>query len=160
LRPVIAEGPSSVEWVRRLASTLAIALVLGSCAAESADSPSTGGEPTTSTVVTTVPPETTTTAAVTTTSGMTTTTEPPVYVEIRGGEVTGPDRFEFGLGEMVSITVVADTPYELHVHGYDLLFDVEPETPLIIEFTADVPGIFEVETHPGHLVAFEIEVGS
>ncbi len=70
----------------------------------------------------------------------------------------GPDRFQYAKGEAVAITVVADTAYEVHVHGYDHRFDLEPGVPLTIEFPADVPGIFEVETHPGHILLFELEV--
>ena len=82
------------------------------------------------------------------------------HVEVIEGEVIGPARFEYTVGEMVSITVGSDVAYEVHVHGYDHRYTVEPGTPLIIEFAADIPGIFEVETHPDHLVLFEIEVGA
>lgn len=131
-----------------------IALVLGACAAETTVSPTTTPEPTTTTTTTTL--SATTPASVATT---TTIAGAEIDVEIRDGEVTGPDRFEFERDEGVSVTVVSDTAYELHVHGYDLRYDLEPEVPFTIEFIADVPGIFEVETHPDHLVVFEIEVG-
>lgn len=88
----------------------------------------------------------------------TTSTTPEIDVEISQGEVTGRERFEYQRGETVSISVLADAAYELHVHGYDLRYELEPGVLRTIEFTADVPGIFEVETHPGHLVLFEIEV--
>lgn len=110
---------------------------------------------TTSTSSTTAPPQTTITTDATATS----TAAPEIDVEIRQGEVSGPDRFEYAIGEQVSISVLTDTQYELHVHGYDLRYGLEPGMPLNIEFSADVPGIFEVETHPGHLLVFEIEVG-
>jgi heme/copper-type cytochrome/quinol oxidase subunit 2 len=111
---------------------------------------------------------TTTTVAATTTSSPptsttapanTTTTERDIDIEIRGGEVSGTDRFRFDRGQTVQITVLSDTVYEVHVHGYDLRYDLEPGEPHTIEFTADVPGIFEVETHPDHLILFDIEVG-
>lgn len=133
--------------VRLAPLVVVIGLVLVACAAETAVSPDTTSEPTTITSTTTTQPTTTTTSG------------SEVDVEIRGGEVTGLDRFEYQRGEMVDITVVADTAYELHVHGYDLRFDLEPEVPFTIEFVADVPGIFEVETHPDHLLVFELEVG-
>lgn len=131
-----------------------VAAVLGSCTAETTPSPSTtAAAPVAGTTSTTAPEEATTNPAATTT-----TAGPEIDVEIRDGEVNGPDRFEYRTGEKASITVLADTEYELHVHGYDLRYDLEPGIPLTIEFTADVPGIFEVETHPGHLEVFQIEV--
>jgi len=138
--------------VRHLVLVVVFAVVLGPCAAETTPSPSTtavapvAGTSSTPEEATTLPATTTTTAG------------PDIEVEITDGEVDGPDRFEYRTGETASITVVADTDYELHVHGYDLRYDLEPGIPLTIEFTADVPGIFEVETHPGHLVVFRIEV--
>lgn len=131
-----------------------IAVVLGSCATETTPSPSTtAAAPVVGTTSTTEPEGATTLPATTTTM-----TGPELDVEIREGEVAGPDRFEYRTGETVSITVVADTEYELHVHGYDLRYDLEPGILFTIEFTADVPGIFEVETHPGQLVVFHIEI--
>ena len=134
-----------------------IALVLASCSGETVVSTTTTDNTETSTTSTTAPEDTTsTTRSVTTT----TTPEPAIDIEIREGEITGTDRFRFDRGATVEITVLSDTAYELHVHGYDLRYQLEPEVPLTIEFTADIPGIFEVETHPDHLLAFEIEVGA
>jgi hypothetical protein len=128
-------------------------LLIVSCAAETAVPATT----TTTTVATTTtaPSPTSTTALATTT-----TTELKVDVEIRDDEVNGPDRFEYERGEMVSITILSDTAYEVHVHGYELRYDLEIGEPLTVEFIADIPGIFEVETHPDHLPLFEIEVGA
>lgn len=109
---------------------------------------------TTFATTTTAPSPTTTTVPATTT-----TAEQTIDVEIRGGEVSGTDRFRFDRGQTVQITVLSDTVYEVHVHGYELRYDLEPGEPHTIEFAADVPGIFEVETHPDHLILFEIEVG-
>lgn len=130
-----------------------IAVVLGSCAAETTPSPSTTAVAPVAGTSTTVPEEATTLSATASTPA-----GPEIDVEIMDGEANGPDRFEYRTGDTVSITVVADTEYELHVHGYDLRYDLEPGIPLTMEFTGDVPGIFEVETHPGHLVVFQIEV--
>lgn len=108
--------------------------------------------------VTTIAPTTTTAPLTSTTTTATTTTEGGADIEVSDGLVDGPDRFQYAKGEAVAITVVADTAYEVHVHGYDHRFDLEPGMPLTIEFPADVPGIFEVETHPGHILLFELEV--
>lgn len=110
-------------------------------------------------ITTSAPTTTTAPITSTTTPATTTTTEEGADIEISDGEVDGPDRFRYAKGETVAITILSDSVYEVHVHGYDHRYDLEPEVPFTIEFTADVPGIFEVETHPDHLVVFEIEVG-
>lgn len=135
---------------------LPIALAIAACAAETVATTSLTQPTTTTTAITTTatPPTSTTVPAITT------TTEQAMDVEIRSGEVTGTDRFRYDRGQTVEITILSDTAYEIHVHGYDLRYDLVPERQHTIEFTADVPGIFEVETHPDHLILFEIEVGA
>jgi heme/copper-type cytochrome/quinol oxidase subunit 2 len=44
------------------------------------------------------------------------------------------------------------------VHGYDLKGDVAPGRPAIIEFTANVPGVFEVELEEAGLKLVELQV--
>jgi hypothetical protein len=79
-------------------------------------------------------------------------------VTVQAGEVVGPERFSFAVGEQVSVWVLSDTSDEIHVHGYDLYFETQPGIPTEIALTADVPGIFEVELESSHLPLFELEV--
>ena len=125
------------------------------CGAGQTASPSTTRSTTSPSTTTTIPTDDTSTTTTTTTS---TTIGTEIDVEISDGEVAGPDRFEFARDDQVGITVLSDTAYEIHVHGYDLRFEVEPGVPYTVEFIAEVPGIFEVETHPDHLLVFEIVV--
>jgi hypothetical protein len=37
------------------------------------------------------------------------------------------------------------TAEEVHVHGYDLSFDLEPGKMKTVEFKADLEGVFEIE---------------
>ena len=144
----------------RVRSLLLVAVLLGSAAC--------GGEAgTTSTVAPTnssAPSTTTTVAAtttideVTTTVDATTTTSLPIDVFYEGRQVVGQDRFTVALGDEVSIWVLSDTDEEVHVHGYDLTFPAKAGIPLEIAFTADVPGIFEVELESTHTTLFELEV--
>lgn len=140
---------------------LALLIVVTACAS---------GDPATVTTTTRVETTSTTVAATTTSTvidepaltttipATTSTTVPVVDVEIADGEVIGAGEFRFDLGETVSITVVSDVDDEIHVHGYDLFYDVEAGVPATIEFLADVPGVFEVEVHTGHTHIFDIEV--
>jgi hypothetical protein len=111
---------------------------------------------------TTVPEVPTTTVdSVTTTSApetTTTTTGLEIDVETAGGETEGPDVFEVTLGETVDIWILSDVDDEIHVHGYDLRFDLKAGVPFNLSFEADVPGVFEVETHERAQPLFEIEV--
>jgi hypothetical protein len=101
---------------------------------------------------------TTTSAVVATTVEATTTTIDPVDVEISGGVASGAAVFTYEVGDTVDITVVSDVDDELHVHGYDLVFELPAGVPLTLDFVADIPGVFEVEVHTGHAHVFDIEV--
>ena len=122
----------------------------------------TTAAPTSAAPTTTDP--TSSTAAVTTTTAppeTTTTTEGPTVIEVRfeDGEVHGVDgRVAVDTGEEVRIVVEADVSDHVHLHGYDLFADVSPGSPAVIEFTADIPGIFEVEFEDRHTLLFDLEV--
>jgi hypothetical protein len=104
---------------------------------------------------------TTTVAAVvtsTTIEVVTSTTENPVDVVIDGGVASGPTVFSYEVGDTVDITVVSDVDDELHVHGYELVFEMAADVPITLDFVVDVPGVFEVEIHTGHAHVFDLEV--
>lgn len=137
-------------------------VVLTACGADEPSPTTTTTTTSLSTTTSTTLPTVTTTApeaqATTTTLPATTTTLDPIDVLIAAGEVSGPGTFQVDLGDTVSITVVSDVDDEIHVHGYDLFFDIVAGVPLTIEFVADVPGVFEVEVHTGHTHVFNVEV--
>ena len=97
------------------------------------------------------------------TTPTTTTLEPegpePVRITFEGGEVTGPRRPEFTVGDRVILVVRADVVDHVHVHGYDLMEDVAPGSPARFSFRADAPGRFEVELEDRHLPITELVVG-
>lgn len=100
-------------------------------------------------------PDTTGLAATTTT-----TTAPPEVprIEISNATAEGPDVVRVSLGETVEVVVLSDVDDEIHVHGYDLSFELRAGVPYQLTFTADIPGIFEVETHDTHVRLFDVEV--
>jgi heme/copper-type cytochrome/quinol oxidase subunit 2 len=108
----------------------------------------------------TVPTETDGTTSAPTTP--TTTLEPegpePVRITFLGGEVTGPRRPEFTVGDRVVLIVRADVVDHVHVHGFDLMKDVAPGTPARFSFEVDAPGRFEVELEERHLPLTELVV--
>ena len=61
---------------------------------------------------------------------------------LTGDKVTD---IEVTQGDTVRFRVRSDTPEEVHVHGYDLMTEVEPGKTARMEFQADITGIFEIE---------------
>jgi hypothetical protein len=75
-------------------------------------------------------------------------TEQPAVttIVIRNGEpVGGVQELEYSAGEQVRFQVQSDVADEVHVHGYDLMKDVEAGGSVTFSFPADLEGIFEVE---------------
>jgi hypothetical protein len=50
-------------------------------------------------------------------------------------------------GEQVEITLASDQAAELHLHGYDLIAQLEPGVPATLSFVARIAGRFPVEAH-------------
>jgi len=121
------------------ALTTVAALMLAACGDDG--SPQAGGTTTTTAAATTTGPATT--------SGATTTaadTTPTIEVTVVGGKPQGGVRREqVKTGETLVLRVTADVADEVHLHGYDKSADVAPGKPAEIRFTADIPGVFEVE---------------
>ena len=141
------------------------ALVLAACGsdrtAQPATSlttvPATAVAPATTAPPTTLPPTTTATVPATTTTTENSATQ--VTITVSNGEVTeGGGRHVVPLDSEVSLIVRADISDEVHLHGYDLFAPVEPARPANLSFTADIPGIFEVELESSHLLLAELEV--
>lgn len=83
-----------------------------------------------------------------------------IEVEVAGGKpVGGVQRHRIDARDTVTITVSGDTADELHIHGYDLVVPFAPGQPGSITFEANIPGIFEVETHHHGDLVMELQVG-
>jgi heme/copper-type cytochrome/quinol oxidase subunit 2 len=83
-----------------------------------------------------------------------------VTISYSDGQVTSSagDRLQVAVGETVRLEVASDTAEEVHVHGYDLSADVAPGQAASLAFTADIPGIFEVELEKSHTPLLSLEV--
>ncbi|MBW0092510.1 hypothetical protein I4I73_21995 [Pseudonocardia sp. KRD-184] len=55
------------------------------------------------------------------------------------------DRIAVPLGEAVELTVTSDVADEVHLHGYDRSALVTAGGSATLSFTADIPGVFEIE---------------
>lgn len=137
---------------RRLSLVLLTALAVAGCG---------GGDP-----------EPTTSPSPTVTAGASPTTLPNptsspssrddvtvVEIVVADGEVEGGiARPEVELGSAVRFEVTSDTADHVHLHGYDLLEDVEAGGTAVLEFTADIPGKFEVELEDQRVKIAELTV--
>ena len=84
---------------------------------------------------------------------------PVIVVTIANGEATiDPTEPEVSVGETVELRITSDVTDSIHVHGYDVLGSLEPGAETIVRFTADVPGIFEVELESNGLHVFDLAV--
>ncbi len=87
------------------------------------------------------------------------TRDKTISVRISDGKVEGvPARVEVDRGTPVRIEVTSDRGDELHVHGYDKTVQLPAGSPAAVAFVADVPGVFEVETHDSGLLLFQLVV--
>lgn len=70
----------------------------------------------------------------------------PTKIVIKDGEpVGGVTDITVDKGDTVDFVVDSDTASEVHVHGYDLMQDVEAGGKVEFDFPADIDGIFDIE---------------
>ena len=80
-------------------------------------------------------------------------------VELRDGSVVGGlQHIQASLGERLTIRVRSDVADEVHLHGYDLSKRVAPDAPATFTFTADIPGVFELELEGRGMLLARLEV--
>ena len=137
---------------RLVVGVLAVCCLLGGCG---------GGDEGGGTATTTAATSTSSGGATSSTEAASTAGFSGVVVEakVTGNQVeTASRRVRIDLGQKVRVHVEADRAEEVHVHGYDLKGDVAPGKPAVIDFTANVPGVFEVELEGSGLKLFELQV--
>lgn len=84
-----------------------------------------------------------------------------VEVEVSDGQVVGGvRRVEVDTGERVLLVVTSDVADEVHVHGVDITGEVEAGGTVDVDFTADIPGVFEIELEERGLHLVELVVGA
>jgi len=75
-----------------------------------------------------------------------------------GGKVSGDSRVTVKLGDQITVRVTSDVAEEVHIHTYDRKVELEPNVPGEVTFTADIPGVHEVELEDAGLHLFSLEV--
>jgi hypothetical protein len=144
--------------MRKTAMAIILGLALAACGPTSATTSTLPPATTAPANTSTAGPTTTVAPTTTTTTAATTTTAPAPDVIVNGDVVDSPGRIEVSLGDVVAVRVLADVADEVHVHGYDLTFATERGVPTLVTFTADAPGIFEVELEEAQIPLFELVV--
>jgi|GEM_PF-870705 len=82
-----------------------------------------------------------------------------ITLAVADGVVSGDTgRIDVDLGSTVGMVVDADETEEIHVHGYDVYADVTADQDAMFTFTADIPGLFEVELEGAHTLLVELAV--
>lgn len=79
-------------------------------------------------------------------------------VMVANGEVEAPIDPEIPLGSTVEIRIQSDVADHVHLHGYDIELPLTPGEETIISFTADIPGIFEIELEDSSMFVMNIRV--
>jgi hypothetical protein len=92
------------------------------------------------------------------TSTTTASPDPALVVTISGGEVISVFSQTVALGSHVVIVVSSDMADEVHLHTYDIKGDLSAGTELVLEFDADIAGVFEMELETAHLQILELIV--
>jgi Cu/Zn superoxide dismutase len=84
---------------------------------------------------------------------------PEATIVVMNGEpVGGVQELEYNAGEEIAFRVESDVADEIHVHGYDLMEDVEAGGSVEFAFPAEIEGIFEVELEGRKEQIAEIQV--
>ena len=82
-----------------------------------------------------------------------------VEIAFRGGAVQGGlQEIDVPLGTPVRIVITSDVADEGHLHGYDKEIELAPGVSGTISFTADTPGVFDLELHGSDAKLARLEV--
>lgn len=83
-----------------------------------------------------------------------------ISIKVRGGKASGDiGRIVVPLGTPVVLSVSSDVADEIHVHGYDRKANIPAGTTASVVFTANTPGVFEVELENSKLQLLQLQVG-
>ena len=82
-----------------------------------------------------------------------------VRIQLKDGKPVG-DAKELTVkkGDPVEVTVEADKPTRIHLHGYEVINEAKPGAPAVFDFDADIEGLFTMEVEDTGAKVLELEV--
>ncbi len=82
-----------------------------------------------------------------------------IEIALVGGQPEGgAEKVKVDAGSVVAFLLTSDTDDTVHVHGYDILRTVSASGSAHFAFTAEIPGVFEVELEGSHQLILELEI--
>lgn len=82
-----------------------------------------------------------------------------ISITVRGGKASGETgRVTVPLGTPLVVSVSSDVADEIHVNGYDRKARVPAGATATVTFTANIPGVFEVELEDSKLAPLQLQV--
>jgi len=83
-----------------------------------------------------------------------------INIKVRGGKASGDTgRITVPVNSPVVLSVSSDVADEIHIHGYDRKANVPAGATASVVFTANNPGVFEVELENSKLQLVQLQVG-
>lgn len=73
--------------------------------------------------------------------------EARIEVRVENRKVVGDHVIRLTRGQLVKTVWTTDEAAELHIHGYDIHFEISPDAPAEVSFTAHATGRFAVTSH-------------
>lgn len=70
-----------------------------------------------------------------------------IEVRVANREVAGERVIRVTQGDTVTLRWITDEAAELHIHGYDIRFEISPAAPAEVEFLAHATGRYAVTSH-------------
>jgi heme/copper-type cytochrome/quinol oxidase subunit 2 len=82
-----------------------------------------------------------------------------ISVTYAGGVITPPEaKVPVKVGSKVEIRVTSDVSEIVHNHYNNVEQDVAPGGTVVFDFTASLPGVYEVELHKSNKLLLELQV--
>jgi heme/copper-type cytochrome/quinol oxidase subunit 2 len=82
-----------------------------------------------------------------------------ISVTYAGGVITPPEaKVPVKVGAKVEIRVTSDVSEIVHNHYNNVEQDVAPGGTVVFDFTASLPGVYEVELHKSNKLLLELQV--
>lgn len=81
-----------------------------------------------------------------------------ITLDISASAAASPRTIEVPLGTAVTLEGTSEVTSELHVHGYEEHTDLVAGEKYTLTFTADMAGVYEIETHDPDAVQATLSV--